>query len=157
MQRVGYSGIIVGCGHETRLHIETVQDETPNLSIALKILANKSVSDLEAVVQSITAASVKKQLNIVPKPFTCIGTDQRAAMDASSSISNAVCEAVLSHISLFNPKSSVARPARTATGFPESVPAWYTGPSGANPGHYVRSSSVGSDRKPSSNYFTECC
>ena len=26
---------------------------------------------------------------------------------------------------------SVARPAATATGFPDSVPAWYTGPSGA--------------------------
>ena len=27
--------------------------------------------------------------------------------------------------------SSVARPAAIATGFPDSVPAWYTGPSGA--------------------------
>ena len=27
---------------------------------------------------------------------------------------------------------SVASPAATATGFPESVPAWYTGPSGAS-------------------------
>ena len=27
---------------------------------------------------------------------------------------------------------SVARPAATATGFPDSVPAWYTGPTGAS-------------------------
>ena len=51
--------------------------------------------------------------------------------------------------------SSTARPAAVASGFPDSVPAWYTGPTGASCGQQLPAAAERADRQPAADHLAE--
>ncbi|MNG14527.1 hypothetical protein D3C84_982870 [compost metagenome] len=79
----------------------------------------------------ISASSVKKKPNMPPTWVMASGMPCLAAAAFSPSATRAVLALSCSYRPGSCNRSSMARPAAMATGLPDRVPAWYTGPVGA--------------------------
>ena len=104
---------------------------TPCSSIEWKNRAYAAASERVTASQPSTGPGLKNMLNSDPTRLMDTGTSC-----ASAAVRNPVVRAsAVSSSRSYTPGSSsdfsVAMPAATATGFPDSVPAWYAGPSGA--------------------------
>src|SRR5581483_181967 len=101
-------------------------------SIELKNLPNASVSDFAAEGQSVTGPAVKNQVNIDPTRLQVISTPSFLAAPATPATSSALSLSRRVYTSWWSRRYlRVAQPAAIASGFPDSVPAWYIGPRGA--------------------------
>src|SRR6185503_16995308 len=103
---------------------------TPRSSAAWKKRLNRSTSDVFASEKFRTGSARKKKPHIDPALSAVNGTPRRAALSRSPWTSRVVRAEIASCTSGVSPRS-VASPPAIASGLPDNVPAWYTGPFGA--------------------------
>ena len=88
------------------------------------------MSDVCADAKSVTGVAVKNSVPILPTRFIWCGTPAATAAAERPAASRPDRASSPGYGSVRCNSVSVAMPAAIATGFPDSVPAWNTGPAG---------------------------
>ena len=88
------------------------------------------MSHVFAVSRSVTGVAVKNSVHMLPTRLNWTGTPAADAAFSSPVPMRALCSSSRAYGGFAFSSDKVAIPAAIATGLPESVPAWNTGPAG---------------------------